>query len=69
MEHALALATRIAGKSPVAVQGTKSNLVYSREHSVAEGLERVGLWNSVMLQGEDPMRAMSGGDKAEFEDP
>lgn len=36
---ALEMAGEIAGRSPVAVQGTKVNLVYSRDHSVAEGLD------------------------------
>lgn len=36
---ALEIAGEIAGRSPVAVQGTKVNLVYSRDHSVAEGLD------------------------------
>lgn len=39
MAGALKLAGEIAGRSPVAVQGTKVNLVYSRDHSVAEGLD------------------------------
>jgi len=33
------LAAGIAKKSPVAVQGTKLNLVYSRDHTVDESLE------------------------------
>ena len=33
------LAKTIAEKSPVAVQGSKANLVYSRDHTVPEGLE------------------------------
>jgi len=39
MEAALQMAADIASKSPVAVQGTKVNLVYSREHTVEEGLD------------------------------
>lgn len=38
LEAAFALAAEISSKSPVAVQGTKVNLLYSRDHSVAEGL-------------------------------
>ena len=38
---AIELATTIAQKSPVAVQGTKTNLNYSRDHTVQEGLEFV----------------------------
>ena len=36
---AVEMAGEIAGRSPVAVQGTKINLLYSRDHSVAEGLD------------------------------
>lgn len=39
MAGALEMAGEIAGRSPVAVQGTKINLIYSRDHSVAEGLD------------------------------
>lgn len=38
LDAAFALAAEISSKSPVAVQGTKINLVYSRDHSVAEAL-------------------------------
>jgi delta(3,5)-delta(2,4)-dienoyl-CoA isomerase len=57
MVGALAMAANIASKSPVAVQGTKDNLVYSREHSVQEGLERIATYNMTMLQSEDLMKA------------
>ncbi len=43
------LATLIASKSPVAVSTTKRSIVFSRDHPVSEGLEHVGLLNSVML--------------------
>lgn len=36
---ALQLAKLIASKSPVAVQGSKVNLNYSRDHTVDEALE------------------------------
>lgn len=39
MEGAMEMAREIAGRSPVGVQGTKINLIYSRDHSVAEGLD------------------------------
>lgn len=38
LDTALALAAEISTKSPVAVQSTKVNLLYSRDHSVADGL-------------------------------
>lgn len=39
MAAAVEMAEEIAGRSPVAVQGTKINLIYARDHSVAEGLD------------------------------
>jgi len=58
MTNALQLAKTIATKSPVAVQGTKQSLVYSREHSTQEGLDHVATYNMTMLQSEDLMRAV-----------
>lgn len=60
MDSVLDLASNIASKSPVAVQGTKISLVYSRDHSVSEGLQHVALWNSSMIQSEDLMKAVEG---------
>lgn len=41
IDAALDTASLIASKSPVAVQGTKISMVYSRDHSVQEGLEHI----------------------------
>ncbi|KAG8552720.1 hypothetical protein GDO81_003013 [Engystomops pustulosus] len=49
------LASEIASKSPVAVQGTKVNLLYSRDHSVKESLDYMATWNMSMLQTQDIM--------------
>ncbi|KAL0972987.1 hypothetical protein UPYG_G00197350 [Umbra pygmaea] len=57
MAGALEMAGEIAGRSPVAVQGTKINLIYSRDHSVAEGLEYMATWNMSMLQTDDVMKS------------
>lgn len=57
-EAALQLASLIASKSPIAVSGTKRNLIYARDHTVAEGLEYVATWNAAMLQTEDMLVAM-----------
>ncbi|KAJ3408065.1 putative enoyl CoA hydratase [Chytridiales sp. JEL 0842] len=53
VEHCMKLAKSLASKSPVAVAGTKHVLNYSRDHTVAEGLKYVGLWNASMLNTED----------------
>jgi Delta3,5-Delta2,4-dienoyl-CoA isomerase len=55
---ALKMAELIASKSPLAVSGTKRNLIYSRDHTVAEGLEYVATWNAAMLQSRDMMDSM-----------
>lgn len=39
LDAAFTLAAEISSKSPVAVQGTKINLIYSRDHSVKESLD------------------------------
>lgn len=38
LDAAFTLAAEISTKSPVAVQSTKINLIYSRNHPVTEGL-------------------------------
>ncbi|XP_051900131.1 delta(3,5)-Delta(2,4)-dienoyl-CoA isomerase, mitochondrial [Pristis pectinata] len=53
LEGAFDMATEIASKSPLAVQGSKLNMIYSREHSVKEGLNYIATWNMSMLQTED----------------
>ena len=39
LSEGIELAKVIASKSPIAVQGSKINLIYSRDHSVEEGLK------------------------------
>uniref|UniRef100_H2NYQ1 Delta(3,5)-Delta(2,4)-dienoyl-CoA isomerase, mitochondrial n=1 Tax=Pongo abelii TaxID=9601 RepID=H2NYQ1_PONAB len=58
LDAALALAAEISSKSPVAVQSTKVNLLYSRDHSVAESLNYVASWNMSMLQTQDLMKSV-----------
>lgn len=57
---AVELAALIASKSPVAVQGTKASLVYSRDHTVEEGLDHILNHNKSMLQSEDFVNAVMG---------
>ncbi|PAV84705.1 hypothetical protein WR25_02254 [Diploscapter pachys] len=53
LDAATQLAKVISEKSPIAVQGTKVNLNYSRDHSDADGQLFVKAWNMGMLQSED----------------
>jgi enoyl-CoA hydratase len=52
------LAEEIAANSPLAVQGTKTVLNYSDEHTIEEGLEYVAQWNSSFLMTNDLAEAM-----------
>jgi len=47
------LAQAIAAKSPLAMRGTKEVMNYSRDHSVADGLNFVATWNAAMLLSAD----------------
>lgn len=47
------IARDIAGKSPLAVRGTKSAMNYARDHSIADGLHQVATWNAAALQSDD----------------
>jgi enoyl-CoA hydratase/carnithine racemase len=50
---AVALCQQIARLSPVAVMGTKLSYVYSRDHSVSEGLEYIASHNAMALLTDD----------------
>ncbi len=47
------IARSIAGKSPLAIRGTKEMLNYGRDHSVADGLNYIATWNAAMLMSAD----------------
>ena len=52
------MAAVIASKSPLAIYGTKAILNFSRDHTIAEGLEYNALWSGAMLPQEDMAEAM-----------
>lgn len=60
MADAIALSKEIASNSPIAVIGTKRSLVYSRDHSVSDGLEHIATHNSLALVSEDIPTAFLG---------
>lgn len=67
----MAIAQDIAGKSPIAVGGTKQMISYMRDHRVDDGLEYVATWNAAMLQSTDLRLAMAAHmskQKPEFQD-
>ncbi|GAB5491910.1 MAG: crotonase/enoyl-CoA hydratase family protein [Phototrophicaceae bacterium] len=71
MVSVMEIAKVIATKSPLSVRGTKQVLNFSRDHSVADGLEYIATWNAAMLISDDITEAMTAkmmGRSAEFED-
>jgi len=54
---ALETAQIMAAKSPLALRGSKQVLNYSRDHSIADGLDYVATWNAAMLISEDIAQA------------
>lgn len=58
MEAVMALAADIASKAPLAITGCKQMMNYSRDHSVADSLDYIAIWNASMLQREEIFEAM-----------
>ncbi|WP_373187674.1 crotonase/enoyl-CoA hydratase family protein [Halopseudomonas sp.] len=59
LDGVMGIARDIAGKSPLAIRGTKEMIRYSRDHSVEDGLNYIATWNAAMLQSEDMKLAMA----------
>ena len=55
------VAAQVAAKSPLSIRGTKEMLNYSRDHSVADGLNHIATWNAAMLMSTDLTAAMMAG--------
>jgi enoyl-CoA hydratase len=53
------IADAIAGKSPLAIRGTKEMITFARDHSVADGLNYIATWNCAMLLSTDLEEAMT----------
>ena len=59
LEGVMETAREIAGKSPLAVWGTKVSMNYARDHSVDDGLDQIATWQSGMFQPADMMEAFA----------
>lgn len=53
------LAEQIASKAPLAIYGSKRIINYARDHSTADTLDYIGIWNASMLQNAEIMEAMT----------
>ena len=67
LEGVMAIASRIAAHSPLAIWGTKEMVNYTRDHTVADSLRYMAGWQSGMFMGGDMMEEFAA--KAEGRDP
>jgi enoyl-CoA hydratase len=59
LEGVFDIANEIATKAPLAVYGCKRMINYARDHTTADGLDYIGIWNASMLQPEEMAEAMT----------
>ncbi|HIG39906.1 MAG: crotonase/enoyl-CoA hydratase family protein [bacterium] len=59
LEEVMKVAAEIASKAPLAVAGCKRLINYSRDHSTADGLDYIGIWNASMLQPSEMLEAIT----------
>ena len=55
----MAIAAEIANKAPTAIYGCKRMINYARDHSTADGLDYIAIWNASMLKLEEIQEAIS----------
>lgn len=67
LQGVLEIAREIAQRSPLAVWGSKEMLNYTRDHSVADGLNHVATWQSGMFHPDDMAEAFAA--RAEGREP
>jgi len=57
LDATMTVASEIASKSPMAIWGTKQTMHYTRDHTVADGLEFIANWNAAMFDTDDMAEA------------
>ena len=58
IEAVLSIAADIASKAPMAVYGCKKMITYARDHSTADGLDYIAIWNASHFKIEEIQEAM-----------
>ncbi|WP_323836808.1 enoyl-CoA hydratase-related protein [Photorhabdus africana] len=70
IEGALATARRIADRPPIAINGVKRAMLYSRDHGVYESLQQIALLQASIFSRQDilcSIQAKATGTKSEFQ--
>ena len=60
LAHGLRLAAQIAGKSPLAIAGSKLSLNHARDHGVADSLQQMSLLQSAIFDTGEMAQAIAG---------
>ena len=71
LKGVMQVAAEIASKPPLAVYGCKRAITYARDHSTADALDHIGVWNASMLipqQMQEAMQAAAEQRAPAFED-
>ncbi|MEM7100168.1 MAG: crotonase/enoyl-CoA hydratase family protein [Pseudomonadota bacterium] len=71
LEEVMRIAAEIASKAPVAVYGSKRMINYARDHTTADALDYISIWNTSMMNSGEIMEAIdaqSQGRQAQFVD-
>ena len=67
LDAVLAIAARIASRSPLAVHGTKEMINFARDHSVEDSLKYMAAWQTGMFQPTDILESFAA--RIEKRDP
>ena len=59
LSDVMTIASEIASKAPLAIYGTKRMINYSRDHTTADTLDYIGIWNASMLEPQQMAEAFS----------
>ncbi|HYW03986.1 MAG TPA: crotonase/enoyl-CoA hydratase family protein [Gammaproteobacteria bacterium] len=67
MRGVTGIARAIAAKTPLGIRGTKEMILYTRDHSIEDGLNYIATWNAAMIISEDIREALAA--RAEKREP
>jgi enoyl-CoA hydratase len=59
LDGVMAIAREIAAKAPLAVYGSKRMINYARDHTTADGLDYIAIWNASNLHVSEIQEAMT----------
>lgn len=59
LDEVMLIAAEITRKAPVAIYGSKRMINYARDHSTADALDYISIWNTSMMNNEEILEAIS----------